>query len=161
MHLPNLLQRLSHKHKTSCYQVRFKKLGKEECLDDGLKKGTYQETINIDENTSIDDQVKNHKWKPPNQADGDGRRARAPRGYLPICVCVGHDEPKRYLIKAKHLNHPLFLDLLERTAQEYGYSHRGILKIVCDVEALEKILASSSQICPWEVKSLLCKRSYR
>ncbi|MCO5609436.1 hypothetical protein L7F22_063662 [Adiantum nelumboides] len=67
-----------------------------------------------------------------------------PRGYVPVCVTGSHDT-KRYLIKAKHLNHPLFLDLLQLTAHEYGYSHKGIIKIICDITLFEKVLACLSR----------------
>ncbi|KAI5080241.1 hypothetical protein GOP47_0005720 [Adiantum capillus-veneris] len=71
-----------------------------------------------------------------------------PHGYLPVCVGGSYDDAKRYLVKAKDLNHPVFLDLLEYTALEYGYSNTGILKIVCDIEHFEKVLASFSHRYP-------------
>ncbi|MCO5575590.1 hypothetical protein L7F22_029392 [Adiantum nelumboides] len=73
--------------------------------------------------------------------------AYVPRGYLPVYVGK-HNDAHRYLIKAKHLNHPLFVHLLEVVAQEYGYSNNGILNIVCEIELFEKVFASSSHKDP-------------
>ncbi|KAH7425971.1 hypothetical protein KP509_11G079900 [Ceratopteris richardii] len=85
-------------------------------------------------------------WLPSVKSDKSSNQTnstkRPPRGYLP--VCVGHAEfAKRYYVKAKHLNHPVFIDLLERTANECGYSHSGVLRLLCDVELFEEVLAMS------------------
>lgn len=67
-------------------------------------------------------------------------RPSTPRGYLPVYV---GDEGKRYLIKAKHLNNPVILELLERWADEYGYSQSGALRLQCDAEIFESIILAS------------------
>ncbi|MCO5609433.1 hypothetical protein L7F22_063659 [Adiantum nelumboides] len=65
-----------------------------------------------------------------------------PKGHLPIRVvnpsCAS--EGLLYFIKAEHLNHPLILDLLQRAAEEYGYSRVGALQVTCDADVLEDIL---------------------
>ncbi|MCO5588995.1 hypothetical protein L7F22_042959 [Adiantum nelumboides] len=91
--------------------------------------------------------MKLHSWRELEQLHGKRQRpvrtvdvtiAYVPRGYLPVYVGK-HNDVHRYLIKAKHLNHPLFVHLLEVVAQEYGYSNNGILNIVCEIELFEKV----------------------
>lgn len=61
-----------------------------------------------------------------------------PNGYLP--VDVGDEAWSRYLIKTKHLHHPRIVEMLERSAEEYGYSQSGVLRIRCEAELFESIL---------------------
>ncbi|KAI5080243.1 hypothetical protein GOP47_0005722 [Adiantum capillus-veneris] len=67
-----------------------------------------------------------------------------PKGHLPIRVvnssCIS-DDGLLYFIKAEHLNHPLILDLLQRAAEEYGYSRVGALQVNCDTEMFEDVLS--------------------
>ncbi|CAL5214727.1 unnamed protein product [Lathyrus oleraceus] len=50
-----------------------------------------------------------------------------------VCVYVGA-ERKRFIIKIKIFNHPLFKSLLEDVENEYGYRNDGPLWLHCDVE---------------------------
>lgn len=61
-----------------------------------------------------------------------------PEGYLP--VYVGLKELRRFVINASFLNHPIFAELLQKSAQEYGYEQKGGLKIPCDVMLFEYII---------------------
>jgi SAUR family protein len=61
-----------------------------------------------------------------------------PEGYLP--VYVGMKELRRFVISASFLNHPIFAELLQKSAQEYGYEQKGGLKIPCDVMLFEHII---------------------
>ncbi|GLJ53504.1 hypothetical protein SUGI_1141560 [Cryptomeria japonica] len=66
-----------------------------------------------------------------------GFRVDVPEGFLP--VYVGKDLT-RFVINARFLNHPIFAELLQKSAQEYGYEQKGGLKIPCDVVLFEHII---------------------
>lgn len=117
MKLSTLLHKISHPHKLSTPAPDFNKLQKLDHYDPPLE-----------------DRIKSSCTRPSSTT-------RVPRGYLPVCV---GDEAKRYLIKTKHLNNPLFVQLLELSAKEYGYSHTGVLRIVCDAQVFERVLASTT-----------------
>ncbi|XP_052207618.1 auxin-responsive protein SAUR71-like [Diospyros lotus] len=69
---------------------------------------------------------------------GSKNRAKvAPVGHL--VVYVG-EEMERFVLKAELLNHPIFVKLLNASAQEYGYEQRGALRIPCDVFVFERVL---------------------
>lgn len=56
-------------------------------------------------------------------------------------VYVG-DEMERFVVSAELLNHPVFIGLLNRSAQEYGYEQKGVLQIPCHVFVFERIMES-------------------
>ncbi|KAL0009164.1 hypothetical protein SO802_010666 [Lithocarpus litseifolius] len=60
-----------------------------------------------------------------------------PEGHIPVYV---GDEMERFVISAELLNHPLFVNLLNRSAQEYGYDQKGALRIPCHVLEFERVL---------------------
>ncbi|XAR58629.1 hypothetical protein NMG60_11014104 [Bertholletia excelsa] len=76
----------------------------------------------------------------------------APEGCFSVYV---GSERKRFVIKAKYANHPLFQTLLEESKLEYGYNSGGPILIPCKVdqfcEVLEEMkrkrLTSSVGIC--------------
>ncbi|KAK8518707.1 hypothetical protein V6N13_018021 [Hibiscus sabdariffa] len=54
-----------------------------------------------------------------------------PRGH--IAVYVGKIQKTRFVIPISYLNHPYFLDLLDRVEEEFGFNHpMGGLTIPCD-----------------------------
>ncbi|KAK8530004.1 hypothetical protein V6N13_102889 [Hibiscus sabdariffa] len=54
-----------------------------------------------------------------------------PRGH--IAVYVGKIQKTRFVIPISYLNHPYFLDLLDRAKEEFGFNHpMGGLTIPCD-----------------------------
>ncbi|KAJ8627512.1 hypothetical protein MRB53_020819 [Persea americana] len=61
-----------------------------------------------------------------------------PEGHLP--VYVGEEEMERFVVSARFLNHPVFVELLKRSAQEYGYEQEGVLRIPCRVVVFERVL---------------------
>ncbi|KAH7425972.1 hypothetical protein KP509_11G080000 [Ceratopteris richardii] len=74
---------------------------------------------------------------------GSSRRLSSapPKGHLPIRVvnsCAS--DGLLYFVKTEHLNHPIIVDLLQRAAEEYGYSRAGVLEITCDTDMFEDIL---------------------
>ncbi|XP_058106787.1 auxin-responsive protein SAUR71-like [Magnolia sinica] len=60
-----------------------------------------------------------------------------PQGHLPVYV---GDEMERFVVRADCLKHPIFIQLLERSAQEYGYEQQGVLRIPCRVFLFERVL---------------------
>ncbi|KAL1550484.1 auxin-responsive protein SAUR50-like [Salvia divinorum] len=61
----------------------------------------------------------------------------APVGCFPICV---GPEKERFVIKTEHVNHRLFKILLEEAESEYGYCHKGILMLPCEVDHFVDVL---------------------
>ncbi|XP_027356572.1 auxin-responsive protein SAUR71-like [Abrus precatorius] len=74
------------------------------------------------------------------------RRAESLRRNRHVGVPVGHvpvyvgEELERFVVSAELLNHPVFVKLLNRSAQEYGYEQRGVLRIPCHVIVFERVL---------------------
>ncbi|KAL3508257.1 hypothetical protein ACH5RR_027658 [Cinchona calisaya] len=73
----------------------------------------------------------------------DGGRGRGrgvvgvPEGHVPVYV---GEEMERFVVSAKLLNHPIFVTLLNKSAQEYGYEQKGVLRIPCHVWLFERVL---------------------
>ncbi|GER37571.1 SAUR-like auxin-responsive protein family [Striga asiatica] len=73
-------------------------------------------------------------------ARGESFRKRSggvPGGHLPVYV---GEEMERFVVSAELLNHPIFVRLLNRSAQEYGYEQKGVLRIPCHVFLFERVL---------------------
>lgn len=51
-----------------------------------------------------------------------------PRGYVPVCVGVDGDF-QRFMVHTKLLGHQEFMELLYRSAEEYGFCNDGVLGI--------------------------------
>ncbi|OWM81062.1 auxin-responsive protein SAUR71-like [Punica granatum] len=60
-----------------------------------------------------------------------------PAGHVPVYV---GEEMERFVVNAELLNHPVFVGLLNKSAQEYGYEQKGALKIPCHVQVFERVL---------------------
>ncbi|KAK1367275.1 Auxin-responsive protein SAUR72 [Heracleum sosnowskyi] len=65
------------------------------------------------------------------------RSSSVPEGHLPVYV---GDESARFIVSAELLNHPIFIMLLNKSAQEYGYEQKGVLRIPCRVFVFERVL---------------------
>lgn len=65
------------------------------------------------------------------------RSGAVPEGHLPIYV---GEEMERFVVNADLLNHPIFINLLNKSAQEYGYEQKGVLRIPCHVFVFEQVL---------------------
>ncbi|KAM7258211.1 hypothetical protein ACFE04_013952 [Oxalis oulophora] len=68
-------------------------------------------------------------------------RSYVPSGHFPVHV-VGYDHTTevRYIVNAELLRHPIFADLLNRSAHVFGYHQKGVLKIPIDVIVFEKVI---------------------
>lgn len=66
-----------------------------------------------------------------------GRSVGVPEGHLPVYV---GEEMERFVVSAEFLNHPIFMELLNQSANEYGYEQQGVLRIPCGVLVFERVL---------------------
>ncbi|KAJ9132763.1 hypothetical protein P3X46_033600 [Hevea brasiliensis] len=63
-----------------------------------------------------------------------------PKGH--IAVYVGEGYRKRFVIPISYLNHPLFLELLNRAEEEFGFDHpMGGLTLPCTVEYFTSLIS--------------------
>ncbi|XP_073053997.1 auxin-responsive protein SAUR71-like [Primulina eburnea] len=75
----------------------------------------------------------------PRSADDYRNRSGCgvPEGHFPVYV---GEEMERFVVSAEFLNHPIFVKLLNRSVQEYGYRQTGVLRIPCHVFLFERVL---------------------
>ncbi|KAL5698227.1 hypothetical protein ACHQM5_029294 [Ranunculus cassubicifolius] len=59
-----------------------------------------------------------------------------PKGYIPVCVGIDN-ETKRFMVHRKSLVDVEFLQLLCKSAEEYGFRNEGVLRIPCDAKEFE------------------------
>ncbi|CAJ1978432.1 unnamed protein product [Sphenostylis stenocarpa] len=65
------------------------------------------------------------------------RDVEVPVGHVPVYV---GEEMERFEVSAELLNHPVFVKLLNRSAQVYGYAQKGVLRIPCHVIVFQRVL---------------------
>ncbi|URE27700.1 SAUR family [Musa troglodytarum] len=81
-------------------------------------------------------------YRPLQTAKGGQRASKqVPEGHVPVCV---GEEMERFAVPAELLGRPAFLELLRRSAQEYGYEQRGVLRIPCPAPLFRRLLLLSS-----------------
>ncbi|KAJ8498713.1 hypothetical protein OPV22_009265 [Ensete ventricosum] len=69
---------------------------------------------------------------------GAGAASGVPAGH--VAVCVGSSS-RRFVVRASHLNHPAFRELLRQAEEEFGFSSRpGPLSLPCDEALFEDVL---------------------
>ncbi|OWM80349.1 auxin-responsive protein SAUR24-like [Punica granatum] len=75
----------------------------------------------------------------------EGMSPKTPKGHL--VVYVGKEEKQRYTVAISYLNQPLFLDLLSRVGEEFGYDHpMGGLTIPCTEDAFIDLISQLSEL---------------
>ncbi|KAH9287863.1 hypothetical protein KI387_031980, partial [Taxus chinensis] len=62
-----------------------------------------------------------------------------PAGHLP--VYVGLKQQKRFVVRVRDVNHPLFGELLDKAEEEYGFNPSGRLTIPCDEFHFRNVLS--------------------
>ncbi|PSS18135.1 Auxin-responsive protein [Actinidia chinensis var. chinensis] len=67
-----------------------------------------------------------------------------PKGYIPISVGM-NNESKRFMVHTKALGDADFLELLCRSAEEYGFYNEGILRIPYEANAFEELMIRGSK----------------
>ncbi|GLJ12930.1 hypothetical protein SUGI_0200710 [Cryptomeria japonica] len=48
---------------------------------------------------------------------------------------------RRFVVRIKDLNHPLFRVLLDKAEEEFGFEQRGVLVIPCDPKVVQHLLS--------------------
>lgn len=66
----------------------------------------------------------------------EDERRRAPKGHF--AVYVGADL-KRFVVPTTYLKHPLFQQLLDRAAEEFGFDNRNGIVLPCDESAFRRL----------------------
>ncbi|CAN4118899.1 unnamed protein product [Withania somnifera] len=62
------------------------------------------------------------------------------QGYFAVLSVSPEEEPKRFIVELDWLINPSFLKLLKQAEDEYGFQQKGVLKVPCREEELQKIL---------------------
>ncbi|XVE88575.1 hypothetical protein DITRI_Ditri19aG0080300 [Diplodiscus trichospermus] len=60
-----------------------------------------------------------------------------PKGYVPVCVGV-NDDTRRFIVHTTTLRDADFLEMLCRSAEEYGFCNQGILRIPYEAKDFEE-----------------------
>lgn len=92
-------------------------------------------------------------WRKCNRAGGGGRNppSDVPPGHLAVLVGTSR---RRFVIKAGHLNHPIFRQLLDQAYEEYSHLQRdGPLALPCD-ESLFREVVGLIECCVYADPSL-------
>lgn len=67
-----------------------------------------------------------------------GAAVMTPRGYVPVDVGVNLNESKRFMVHTTALYDAEFLEMLSRSAEEYGFRNQGILRIPYETKTFEE-----------------------
>jgi hypothetical protein len=78
----------------------------------------------------------------PKQSSPQHRR-RVPPGHVPVRV---GDEEELFAVRTDLLSRPAFVELLRLSAQEYGYSQTGALRIPCSAAFFRRLLVSGAAV---------------
>ncbi|KAF7018819.1 hypothetical protein CFC21_032063 [Triticum aestivum] len=73
------------------------------------------------------------------RAAADDRAVSVPAGH--VAVCVGSSS-RRFVVRAAHLNHPVFRELLRQAEEEYGFPSGacGPIALPCDEDRFRDVL---------------------
>ncbi|PWA96237.1 small auxin-up RNA [Artemisia annua] len=77
-----------------------------------------------------------------------------PKGYVPISVGVNDETTRRFIIHTSTLSHTDFVELLCRSAEEYGFSNDGVLRIPYEPRAFEEWMKKEGKYKMGKVKSI-------
>ena len=81
----------------------------------------------------------------PDAVEPTKRITDVPHEHFPVYVGIDQTTTRRFIVSAEMLRHPIFVELLNRSAQEYGYEQRGVLRIPINVVVFERVLESLRQ----------------
>ncbi|KAF8722382.1 hypothetical protein HU200_022492 [Digitaria exilis] len=62
-----------------------------------------------------------------------------PKGCVAVQVGADGEEKRKYAVPLGHLKHPLFGELLEEAAREYGFHQPGAIAIPCRVDRFVQV----------------------
>ncbi|XP_027354819.1 indole-3-acetic acid-induced protein ARG7-like [Abrus precatorius] len=77
------------------------------------------------------------RWRTKARLAAERAPSDVPAGH--VAVCVGPSK-KRFIVRATHLNHPIFKMLLVQAEEEYGFCNHGPLAIPCNESLFEELL---------------------
>ncbi|XVF74253.1 hypothetical protein PTKIN_Ptkin13bG0095400 [Pterospermum kingtungense] len=60
-----------------------------------------------------------------------------PKGYVPVCVGV-NDDTRRFMVHTTTLRDADFLEMLRKSAEEYGFCNQGVLRILYEAKDFEE-----------------------
>ncbi|XP_022724853.1 auxin-responsive protein SAUR71-like [Durio zibethinus] len=83
--------------------------------------------------------------EPPDAVELNKQRSDVPHGHFPVYVGIDQASTQRFIVSSELLRHPIFMELLNRSAQEYGYEQSGVLRIPINVDVFERVLESLRQ----------------
>uniref|UniRef100_A0A803M4P4 Small auxin up regulated protein n=1 Tax=Chenopodium quinoa TaxID=63459 RepID=A0A803M4P4_CHEQI len=73
-------------------------------------------------------------------------RRETRKGCVPIMVGKCEEEEERFMVPLGWMNHPFIVDLLQLSANEFGYHQQGVIHIPCETchfkLVLENIISS-------------------
>ncbi|KAM2061243.1 hypothetical protein ACFX1T_046337 [Malus domestica] len=79
-----------------------------------------------------------------------------PKGYVPVCVGVDGDT-KRCLVHTTLLRHAEFLELLHKSAEEYGFCNESVLRIPYEAQDFEEHwMVKRSKAKIYKVEPVVC-----
>ncbi|KAE8719970.1 Auxin-responsive protein SAUR72 [Hibiscus syriacus] len=73
------------------------------------------------------------------------RRSDVPQGHFPVHVGIDPVSSRRFIVSAEMLRYPIFVELLNRSEQEYGYEQSGVLRIPVNVVVFDRVLEAFRQ----------------
>jgi SAUR family protein len=73
----------------------------------------------------------------PKKVELEGR-SRAPKGHF--VVYVGN-EMKRFVVPTSYLNSPIFQQLLDKAAEEFGFDNQNGIVLPCDESTFNRLTA--------------------
>lgn len=75
------------------------------------------------------------------------RNHQVPRGHVAVYVGEETHQRKRFVVPVSYLNHPLFVTLLNRAEEEFGFHHpMGGLTIPCKEDAFLHLTSQLQEI---------------
>jgi SAUR family protein len=77
------------------------------------------------------------RWRKKARISASRSPPDVPAGHVAVCVGASC---KRFIVRATHLNHPIFKRLLVQAEEEYGFANQGPLAIPCDESVFEEVL---------------------
>ncbi|PIN23360.1 hypothetical protein CDL12_03946 [Handroanthus impetiginosus] len=77
----------------------------------------------------------------PKKVEFEGRKI-APRGHFVVYVGI---EMKRFVVPLSFLKNPLFRQLLDKAAEEYGFDNTTRITLPCDEATFHSLIAILSK----------------
>ena len=79
----------------------------------------------------------------PKKVEVEERR-RAPKGHFVVYVGT---EMRRFVIPTSFLQNPIFQQLLDKAAEEYGFNNQNRLLIPCDESTFQRLTMFLANQC--------------